>query len=299
MSSVDVAIAHRSRLGECPLWSPTEAVLYWVDIDAQEIHRFDPDTGVDDRRVVAGRPGSLALTRTPGVLLAAVEHELVWFRWSDGASAPFVALEDPGTGNRLNDGKTDPAGRFIVGSMWADPSDGRRTGLLHTVEGDGAHRVLRHDIGVTNGLGFDRVRERAYFADTFTETVVRWNYDLSTGSCDDEQIFVDYAPLRGLPDGACVDADGCYWSASVFGWAVLRITPDGRIDRRIDLPLEKPSMPAFGGPDLSTLFITTIGDGGGRPSKPGDGGVIPGSVLAVEPGVSGVAEVPFAGSPPW
>ena len=116
---------------------------------------------------------------------------------------------------------------------------------------------------------------------------------LDTGEPANERVFLDFADLPGRPDGACVDEDGGYWIACVYGSAVLRVTPDGSVDRHISLPVAKPTMPAFGGPDLATLFITTIGGGGSHavdPSQPDAGGL-----FAVETGVRGQPEPPFAG----
>ena len=105
-----------------------------------------------------------------------------------------------------------------------------------------------------------------------------------------------YAAAGGLPDGACVDAEGGFWSASVYGWAVIRVSPDGTVDERIELPLEKPSMPAFGGADLSTMYVTTIGAAGGTPSAPGRDGFVPGSLLAIDSvGVTGVVDPVYIG----
>ena len=282
-----------ATLGECPLWSPHEAALDWIDIDGRAVWRFDPATNTAGSRALSGRPGAIALTPEVGVLLVAVEHQLLTLDWTPGTTSPLVDLEPAGTGNRLNDGRCDPDGRFVVGSMFADTTAGRSTGVLHSVEGAG-HRSLRHGIGVTNGIAFDHSRERMYFADTPTERVLTFDYDLDTGDLSNEQLLFDYRDVPGKPDGACVDADGCYWSASVYGWALLRIDPDGRVDQRIDLPIQKPSMPAFGGPDLETLFVTTIGAGGTTPSAPGRDGFVPGSTLAITGlGVRGVPEPAF------
>ena len=291
MTGIECVADVGARLGECPLWSPTEQVLYWVDIHGNTVHRHDPSSGTDESRDIGQRPGCLALTAEPGRLLVATENELVWLEWSTGETTPFVTLEDPSTGNRLNDGRCDPAGRLVVGTMWPETGDGRRTGNLYRVEGDGSSTTLRTGIGVPNGIAFDPERGRTYFADSFSATVWVWDYDADTGARHDQRVFLDYSTLPGAPDGACLDADGCYWSASVHGWAVIRVTPDGDVDRRIELPLEKPSMPAFGGPDLSTLYVTTIGDD----SEPGRDGFVPGSLLAVDPGVHGVPEPHFAG----
>lgn len=284
-----------AQLGECPLWSPAEACLYWIDIDGRAIHRFDPATGVDEQRTTPGRPGSLALTATAGQLLVAMEGRLAFFTWSEGVWLDWVQLESEDTGNRLNDGRCDPAGRFWVGSMFDPASVGNATGLLHRVEPDGTAVTVRSTISVANGLAFSPDGRTMYFADSYRDTVWAYDYDVDTGEATNERVFLDFASLPGHPDGACVDEAGCYWIACVRGGAVLRVTPAGAIDRRIRVPVEKPTMPAFGGPGLSTLFITTIGGGGSHavdPSQPDAGGL-----FAVEPGVSGLPEPEFAGNP--
>lgn len=292
MSSVAMAVDFGAELGECPVWSGAEQVLYWEDIDGKRIHRLDPVTGVNESRTTSGRPGSFGLTDTPGRLLVAMENELVWFDWSTGAEERWVELEHAGAGNRLNDGRCDHRGRFIVGTMYPDTTKRKSVGSLYQVEPDGSVRTIQSDIGVPNGLAFDRERDRMYFADTFTAAVWVWDYDPDTGDRSNGRVFFDYGDIRGLPDGACLDADGCYWSASVHGWAVVRITPDGTLDRRIPVPVEMPTMPAFGGSRLDTLFVTSI-DG---PSQPAKGGFISGGLLAIDPGVQGQPE-PLFGRP--
>jgi sugar lactone lactonase YvrE len=296
MSTVEMAVDFGAVLGECPVWSDAEQVLYWEDIDGKLIHRLDPATGVNESRSTSGRPGSFVLTNTPGRLLIAMENELIWFDWPSGAEEQWVELEDASTGNRLNDGRCDHRGRYIVGTMFPDTMQGQSVGFLYRVEPDGTSRTIQSDIGVPNGLVFDPDRGRMYFADTFTEAVWLWDYDLDTGERHNGRLFFDYSQISGLPDGACLDADGCYWSASVYGWAVTRITPDGKVDRRIDVPVEKPSMPAFGGANHDTLYVTTIGEGGNVPSQPAKGAFISGGLLAIDAGVQGVSEPLFGGS---
>ena len=294
ITALDAPIA---ALGESPVWCPEEVILYWVDIDGKTIHRHDPATGTHGTRSIDGRPGSIALTSTPGRLLIASEHRLLELDWDTGAVTPFVDLEPASTGNRLNDGCCDSSGRFVVGSMCADTNAGRTTGTLHRIHHGGQVETLRTHIGVTNGLAFDVTRNRMYFADTPTERVLVFDYETSTGALSNQRLFFDYHKYPGKPDGACVDADGCYWSASVYGWALLRITPDGDVDCRIELPIQKPSMPCFGGANLDTLFVTTIGAGGTIPSEPGRDGFEPGATLAIEGlGVKGIVEPRFAGA---
>ena len=294
ITALDAPIA---ALGESPVWCPEEVILYWVDIDGKTIHRHDPATGTHGTRSIDGRPGSIALTSTPGRLLIACEHRLLELDWDTGAVTPFVDLEPASTGNRLNDGCCDSSGRFVVGSMCADTNAGRSTGTLHRIHHSGQVETLRTHIRVTNGLAFDTTRNRMYFSDTPTEQVLVFDYEPSTGALSNQRLFFDYHKYPGKPDGACVDADGCYWSASVYGWALLRITPDGDVDCRIELPIQKPSMPCFGGANLDTLFVTTIGVGGTIPSEPGRDGFEPGATLAIEGlGVKGIVEPRFAGA---
>jgi len=296
MSSIEVVAVDPDQLGECPVWSASEQVLYWEDIDGHAIHRLDPSTGGVDSRSLPGRPGSFALTTSTDWLLVAMEHELVWFNWASGSVTPWLQLEEAGVGIRMNDGRTDPAGRFIAGSMFEDTGAKKTVGSLHQIEADGTASVLRTDIGVSNGLGFDATRGLMYWADSPTSSVLCWDYDVTTGQRTNEREFFDYHTVPGKPDGACVDADGCYWSASVHGWAVIRVTPDGEVDQRIELPVHKPTMPAFGGANLDMLYVTSIATG----SDSRDG-VAPGSLMVIDlstTSVRGLVDPPFAGVPP-
>jgi sugar lactone lactonase YvrE len=285
----------RAQLGECPIWSADEDRLYWVDIDGRAVHRFDPATGIDEVRTTAGRPGSIALTHTPGTLLLAMEGRLGSFAFDDGTWRDWVQLEPDGNGNRLNDGRCDPAGRFWVGTMHDPAAANEATGSLYRVEPDGTTSVVRSEIGVPNATAFSPDGRTMYFADTHRDVVWAYDYDLETGRQTNERVFLDFAELPGRPDGACVDEDGGYWIACVYGSAVLRMTPGGAVDQRVTLPVLKPTMPAFGGPDRSTLFVTTIGGGGSHtvdPSQPEAGGI-----FAVETRFRGLPETRFAGGP--
>lgn len=294
MVNIDVAVSAAALLGESPVWSPEEAVLYWADIDGRLVHRFDPATGTDETRTVPGRPGSLVRSAQPGRLLLAAENQAVWLDWETGATTPWVTLEPAGTGNRMNDGRTDPEGRYWVGSMYERAADGRHTGSLYRIEADGSYTSIRSRIGVPNALAFDPARNRMYFADTLVDRVVRYDYDRDTGAVRNETLFADFGNLPGRPDGACVDADGCYWVAAVHGGAVLRFTPGGTLDRRIDLPVMTPTMPAFGGDRLDMLFVTSLGGDGTGPTAAGPPRA--GDLFVLDPGVTGLADEPFAGT---
>jgi len=292
--TVDTVVSTPARLGECPVWSDAERVLYWVDIDGRAVHRFDPASGRDQNRTTPGRPGAIALTSIAGRLLLAAEHQVGWFSWEDGSLEPWLDLESAGTGNRLNDGRCDPRGRFWVGSMYELPAEQRFTGMLHRVDPDGAHAVVRDKVGISNALAFSPDGLIMYWADTLRATIWAHAYDVESGEPGPPRVFVDFADLPGVPDGACVDSTGAVWVACVNGSAVARFTPDGGLDRLLRLPVDKPSMPAFGGRELDTLYLTSIGDAdsASAPSQTAAGG----QLLALDPGVRGLPEPAFAAS---
>jgi sugar lactone lactonase YvrE len=287
-------LSARAQLGECPLWSHAEGRLYWVDIDGRAVHCFDPVSGIDEVHAAPGRPTALARTGQAGRLLVAIERRLAFLDLGTGAWHDWVTVEPDVNGNRLNDGRCDPVGRFWVGSMFDPANAGRSIGALYRISGDGAAVTVRTGVGVANGLAFSPEGRTMYFADTPRRTVWEFDYDADTGEATNERVFLDFSELPGKPDGACVDADGCYWTACVYGWAVARITPGGMVDRIIALPVEKPTMPAFGGADLSTMFITSIGGGGSHPIDPGQPEA--GGVFAIDAGVQGLPEPAFTAS---
>lgn len=284
---IERAVPVGAALGECPVWSVAEACLYWVDIEGRSVHRYDPATGHDESRSTPGRPGAVMLTTGSGRLLLAIEHRLAWVDWPSGTVDTWVDLEPPDTTNRLNDGRCDPVGRVWVGSIFADISAEVCSGRLYRVDPDGTSTVARSDIGVANGLAFAPDGHTMYFADSPARTVWAYDYDLDTGRPTRERIFFAFGDLPGKPDGACVDIDGGYWLACVYGGAVVRITPDGRVDRRIELPVSRPSRCTFGGADLDVLYITSIGVDA---VAHGDDPTLAGDVFAVTPGVTGLPE---------
>ena len=249
-----------------------------------------------------GRPASLALTDKPERLLVAIEGRLAFLDWASGTWTDWVVLEAADLRNRLNDGRCDPAGRFWVGSM-SDPAiasgDGPRpaTGLLHRVEADGTAVTVRSGIGVANGLAFAPDGRTMYFADTHRDTVWAYDYDVSTGRGHQRtglprlRVHSRAGPTaRASTRTAATGSRACTARAGPAG--------DARRARSIGgspSPSEKPTMPAFGGPDLSTLFITSIGGGGSHaidPAQPEAGGL-----FAIDAGVRGLPEPRFAGSP--
>jgi sugar lactone lactonase YvrE len=279
---IDVVLPERAALGECPLWDGRIDRLYWIDIDGLTLHRTDPATGTDEVVEMPGRPGSMVLTDDIDRFVVAVEHRIIDVVWSTGVCTDRLVIEPDDRVTRFNDGRCDAAGRYWVGTM-EDPAASRTfAGSLYRIDdlATGDFTTARTDVGITNGLAFSPDGETMYWADSNHGTVWAYDYDLATGSQSNERVFLDFDDLPGLPDGACVDADGRYWVACVTGNAVLCATPDGTVERIIDLPVSMPTMPAFGGPALDTLFITSIAAGN----------EIDGALLALDVGARGVAE---------
>ncbi len=292
---IDCVVDSGALLGECPVWSGAENVLYWIDIDGKAVHRFDPGTGIDEARVLPARPGSIALTSHPGRLLVAMEHQLGWFEWDGEGFRPWVDIEPAGNGSRLNDGRSDPVGRFWVGSMFEDVPANRFRGTLYRVESSGSVTEHQHGVGVSNGLAFSPDGATMYWADTLRNTVWAFDYNVDSGEASSQRVFLEFDDLPGQPDGGCVDGDACYWVACVHGGAVARITPAGDVDRVVEVPASRPTMLAFGGPSLDTLYVTTIGDRGTDEHARSD--PHPGGLFAFTPGTTGTPEPAFAGSP--
>lgn len=291
--AVECVLDVHAKLGECPVWSGRDQRLFWVDVEGRVIHRYDPATGVDETCELAIRPGSFALTADPDRLVVAAENQFVDVRWSTGEVTVITDLEPAGRETRLNDGRCDPAGRFWVGSTDDPTWSHNDAGMLHRIEPDGTATVVRTGVGVSNGLAFSPDGSVMYHADTNRDRVWAYDYDLDIGEPSNERVFLDFTDLPGRPDGACVDEDGCYWIACVKGWAILRATPEGQIDRIIDVPVEKPTMPSFGGPDLDTIFVTSISIPGSTPLAPGQ--PLAGGLFAVSAGVKGLPEPLFGG----
>lgn len=281
--------SHRAKLGESPVWSARDETLYWVDVDGQTIQALRWGTEEPQVWPVPGRPSCIAPSSQAGRFVVGMGAGLIDFQSVTGAWDELVALEgNPSV--RMNDGRADAVGRLWIGSM--DERDeyavGFPGGHLFRIDVDGHVETFIEGVATSNGLAFSPDNQTMYWTDTQEQVVWKFDYDVASGSAVNRRMFFDCGFLPGKPDGACVDAEGCYWSACVYGWAIARITPDGRLDTLVELPVEKPSMPAFVGPGLDTLAVTSISSGGRRPASPGQPDA--GALLLLDVGVTGLPE---------
>jgi sugar lactone lactonase YvrE len=244
----------RADIGEGPVWSPAERRLYLVDCGSgQAVHRYDPATAAVDGTWPLPEPvGSMALRRDGGAVVA-LASGFATLDLVSGRVVPVVAVEE-GLPTRLNDGKASPGGSFFCGSF--DEAVTEPLGALYRLDPDfGVHQVDR-GVVLSNGLAFSPDGRTLYFADTIRDVVWSYDHDPDTGELSRRRVFVQGGQPGG-PDGATVDADGCLWSVRWGGGRVVRYTPDGAVDRIVELPVAHPTCPAFGGPDLDVLYVTT------------------------------------------
>ena len=291
--NVECALDIKAKLGECPVWCPRSSNLYWIDIQAPSLNRFDPSTGSNRVWPLLEPIGSFALCETEGEALLALKSGLYRFDLDSGELTPLAAPEPNLPDNRLNDGRCDRQGRFFVGSMRDPPEPGAPTGSLYRFDATGRCTAMVGGLYVANGLAFSPDGRILYHSDSFpaVRSIWRADLDVASGAMSNRRLFVDTHGMPGRPDGGAVDADGCYWSAATDGWELVRFTPAGKVDRRIPLPVAKPSMLAFGGGRLDTIYVTSIRPANADLSKQ----PLAGCLFAIEAGVSGLPEPLFAG----
>ena len=288
--TADLLLDVRNRTGEGPVWDAGGRALWWTDIPTSQIHRLNTDTRAHVTFEAPQRVGCFAL-RPGGGLVVAMEHAFGYLAPETGVFTELACPEAGQTGNRFNDGRCDRRGRFFAGSMY-EPR-GRETGVLWRLDASGSVTRMAGGVTVANGLAWSPDDRILYWADSPTSRIWRFDYDIETGVIAHQTLWLDGAPSElGRPDGAAVDADGCYWSARYTGGAVIRYTPAGKIDRIIKVPTPRVTMCAFGGPDLRTLFVTTAREGMSAEelaAHPHAGGL-----FAVDAGVAGLPEPHFA-----
>ena len=287
---IDAACDATMTVGESPLWAPDEKALYWVDIEGFAIHRLCTASGLHEQWKVDSEASSLARAARGG-LMVAQRRGFSHFDPDTGelklvAEAPF----DQST-TRFNDGKCDAAGRFWCGTIY-EPRD-KPAAEMYVLERGRIRKVWSGGMVNSNGLGFSPDNKTMFHAETASHRVTRFAFDLLAGVVSDERDVRRFstdksaADYGGRPDGAAVDSEGNYWVAMFEGGRILKLSPQGEQLDEIRLPVRCPTMVAFGGPDLRTLYITTAGK---RPAEELAAMPLSGKVLSVRVPVAGRVE---------
>jgi L-arabinonolactonase len=229
--------------------------------------------------------------RESGGLIVAYADRVVLFDPLTRKETLVAQFEPENPETRLNDGRTDRQGRFIVGGM--NEVSGKSDSSVICVDLDLSVRTIISHVSCANSTCFSHDGTTMFFADTPDREIVAYDYDTHAGSVTNRRVHASFKEEPGLPDGSCVDAEGGVWNAEWEGSRVVRVASDGTIERIIDVPVWKPTCCAFGGPDLDTLFITTsrlMSDQTALIKEPESGGL-----FAVKPGIRGVIDTPFYG----
>lgn len=252
--------------GEGPLWHAAEGRLYWVDIPAGRLFRYDPATNAH-AEVYRGEPIGGYTIGVDGALLLFGDRGSVR-RWSEAEGATTLIDEIPEERDgRFNDVIADPEGRVYCGTMPA----GDRPGRLWRLDADGALAVVLDDAGLSNGMGFTPDLAALYHTDSDKGTITRYPYDRATGALGPGTTLVRIPAEEGVPDGLAVDERGDLWSARWDGGALFHYRPDGTEIGRVPFPARKVSSVAFGGPDLADAYVTCAGGPDKAAEGPGAG----------------------------
>jgi L-arabinonolactonase len=278
----------QARLGECPLWCDRTNSLWWTDIESRSISRRGAD-GEVKHWSLPEKVGSFALCADDARLLLGLASGIALFDPSNGRMSELVPLNAGDPEIRINDGRCDRQGRFVFGlfNKAAAP-----VGHFYRVSGDlRIERLPLPPAGVGNSIAFSPDGTTMYYADSPTRTIFSVDYR-ADGSLGEPRVFVVLPADAGFPDGSTVDAQGGLWNAQWMGSCVVRYDSTGRETARFALPVSKPTCPAFGGPQLDELYVTSarIGlDSDALQREPSAGGVI-----ALTPGWRGLPESRFA-----
>jgi sugar lactone lactonase YvrE len=293
MHNVRCLVPAGDKCGEGAIWSADENAVYWTDINRFLIHRYDLATGTMkswffDEPVVA-----LSLTTNAGQILVALGSKLI-FWWPETDRRADFGFSLSGVPRvRFNDGRSDPAGNFWVGSMKNNvlpdgelAEAGPGEGVLYRVDPKGAVTEWRQGLGISNTLCWSPDARSFYFGDTLENEIRVYDYNKDSCAISNERPFLSGFD-RGYPDGSAIDSAGYLWNCRFAGGCIVRLAPDGSVDRVVDMPVQNITTCAFGGPDLKTLFITTAS----IISPPGNR--LAGSLFALEVDAPGMAENKF------
>ncbi len=291
MSQVQCLWPAAAKLGEGPLWSPREAVLYWVDIKAPALHRYRPADGDKTSWVMPEQIGWV-IERANGDGLVAGFKDSGFAFLTPGTMAPEVIgqPEPDYPDNRFNDAKADAAGHIWAGTM--DDSEREATGSLYRLDPNLDWHRMDKGYVVTNGPAFSPDNRTLYHTDTFEGRI--YAFDLSNGGkLSNKRVFVTIPEGDGYPDGMTCDAEGGVWVAHWGGWRITRFTPEGEVDRVIEMPVSQVTSCTFGGPDLDRLFVTSAAINLGPAELKEQ--PLAGGLFQIDPGVRGSPAGTFGG----
>ncbi|MBI2193947.1 MAG: SMP-30/gluconolactonase/LRE family protein [Planctomycetes bacterium] len=255
--SLETIAQDGNRCGEAPLWDFRRQRMVWTDIESSVVYAYDPARGeksvINRGLMVAG----IALNRDNSLVFAGSTGLHLWRCQDDFRT---LATKHEGEAFFFNDILAGPHGRLYAGTVYWGPEGMQKSGKLYLFNTRGHARVVDDGIQLSNGLGLSPDDRTLYYADSAVRKIFAYDADGRTGSLSNKRVFVTVPGDEGLPDGLTIDAQGFVWCAQWYGGQVVRYDPEGRVERRIPMPVTQVSSLAFGGPDLTDLYITTAAD---------------------------------------
>ncbi len=279
MPTIETLTNAACRLAEGPIFVEAENAVYFVDIMAGELHRYDLGSGAHE--VVWSGPMIGGFTvQEDGALLLFMDKGAI-MSWKKGVETNFYHCLPDELDTRFNDVAADPMGRVFCGTMGTKKRDGR----LYRLDLDMSIHPVLEGVGCSNGIGFSPDRKTMYHTDSSHRTIYSFDYQEATGEISNRQDFFVLPDPIGVPDGMTVDVNGEIWSGIWDGGCLLHISAEGKELERIEVEARKVSCATFGGPNYATLFLTTAG-GDKKPEE----GPVAGELLRLDVGVHGVPE---------
>ncbi len=269
LAKAELVLDAKASTAESPTWSERDQALYWIDIEEPALHRWSPRSGEDRCWAMPSEIGSFALTQS-GCALAALRTGLTRVDLASGSVTRLAPPPyDPLT-HRFNGGQCDARGRFWIGTMVKpspdaagrdEPQGVERAKPIHVYDVRRGLKPVDVHAAIANGFVWSPDNKTMYLTDTETRTIHAFDFDVERAELSRPRVFKRFEAGEGGPDGAAVDAEGFYWCALHGGGRVVRLDPDGRVERDVPLPVSQPTMCAFGGPNLDILYITSASNG--------------------------------------
>ncbi|MCB8884057.1 SMP-30/gluconolactonase/LRE family protein [Acidisoma cellulosilytica] len=260
---IELVLDAQATIGESPTWVQDDNVLFWIDVKAPALHRFDPANAATKTWTLPSDIGGFALSSDRSKALVALRTGIFVLSLGDDSLQRIADAPFDGRLHRFNEGACDSLGRFWVGTMFDPLPPSSQTpipgGLYNFTSSDGLHTVS--DEGeLHNGMAWSTDGTTFYLAHSNRGVVYQFPYKIDDGSFGRRNRFVEIPKELGLPDGAAVDIEGGYWCAVHGGSRLRRYRSNGLLDQEFMLPISQPTMCAFGGRDLDQLYITSSTD---------------------------------------
>jgi sugar lactone lactonase YvrE len=265
MSQIRVVANYGDLCGEGPVWDAETGCLYWTDIDGHRFYRYHHATNHHELIKQGLEIAGYCINQPSGFVIA--NSHGIWL-WDGADDLRLIADQVDGSKCQMNDAIADPEGRFLAGSNFYDSDKEYELGKLIRVDRDGTVHVADEGFLLPNGLAFSPDETTMYFADSAARQIYAYDYDRRTGGLRNRKVLIQVPDDEGLPDGLTVDAEGFLWSAQWYGGCVVRYDPEGKVERRIGIPAKQVSSVAFGGNDLTDVFVTSAGKSWPSPIMP-------------------------------